>query len=194
MLDKTCPTPIYYQLKELIREKIENGEWQPGDLIPSERELCEQHGISRMTVRQALTELVNEGLLRRERGKGTFVAKPKIKQQLTQLTSFSEDMRARGKKPGAKILRLENTLAKPRVAKALQIEPEQRIVVIERLRLADGEPMAIETCHLFFEGCERILNEDLSGSLYELLSQKYGLIPTRAVQQMEAAICNQRSI
>lgn len=189
MLNKDAPTPVYYQLKKLIRRKIESGEWRVGDLIPSERELCEQHGISRMTVRRALGDLVHEGLLRREQGKGTFIAEPKITQHLRQLTSFTQEMRARHKIPGAKVLQLQFQPASPIVAEALQVEPDQSVIVAERLRLADGEPMAVETCHLHFEGCEELVNEDLTKSLYRLLRQKYGIIPTRAEQQMEAGYC-----
>src|SRR4051812_17560519 len=101
---KNGPMPRYYQLKEIIRQKVSNGLWAPGTPIPSERELCEQYGISRMTARQSITELVNEGYLYREQGKGTFVAQPKITQQLTLLTGFTEDMEARTKRPSAQVL------------------------------------------------------------------------------------------
>jgi len=195
MLDKNHPLPIYYQLKELIREKIATGEWKPGDLIPSERELCEEHGISRMTVRQALSELVNEGLLRREKGKGTFVARPKIEQHLTRLTGFTEDMRARGQHPGAHVLRLTTLAAPVQAARALGLKTGEPVTVLERLRLADGEPLAIETCYLHHDRCSEVLTENLENrSLYKLLSEKLGIVPTRAEQQMEAAICNQREM
>src|SRR3954447_21073705 len=98
---KSGPLPRYYQLKEIIRERIRSGEWPTGSLIPSERELCERYGISRMTARQSITELVTEGLLYREQGKGTYVGRPKIAQQLLRLTGFTEDMQARAQKPGA---------------------------------------------------------------------------------------------
>src|SRR6266513_39474 len=101
---RNSPLPRYYQLKEIMRERVQSDEWMPGDLIPSERELGEQYGISRMTARQAITELVNEGLFYREQGKGTFVSRHKITQQLIRLTGFTEDIRARGQRPGAKVL------------------------------------------------------------------------------------------
>ena len=100
---KPGPLPRYYQLTEIIRERVRSGEWPPGTPIPSERELCEQYGISRMTARQSLTELVTEGLLYREQGKGTYVGRPKIAQQLLRLTGFTEDMRAREQRPGARV-------------------------------------------------------------------------------------------
>src|SRR5438105_13008663 len=93
---RKSPLPRYYQLKEIMREKVRAGEWKPGDLIPSERELGEKYGISRMTARQAITDLVKEGLIYREQGKGTFVSQRKITPQLNQPTGFTEDIRARG--------------------------------------------------------------------------------------------------
>src|SRR5829696_3091820 len=102
-LVKGGPLPRYYQLKEILHEKIRTGQWQPGALIPSERELCAQYGLSRMTARQSVIELVREGLLYRVQGKGTFVARPRITQQLMALTGFSQDMAARGFKAGAQV-------------------------------------------------------------------------------------------
>lgn len=192
MVDKSNPVPLYYQLKLELRERIERGEWKPGDRLPSEWELCRLYQLSRMTVRQALLELVNEGWLRRERGRGTFVSKPKIRKPLARLTSFTEDMRARGKRPSSRVLRLEIITAPVRIAEALRIPMGHSVVLIERVRLADGEPMGIECCYLSFEGCEAILQEDLHGSLYELLTREYGQIPMRAEEQLEAALCPPR--
>lgn len=192
MINRDHPLPLYYQLMQVLRRRVEEGEWKPGDLIPSERELSETYGVSRMTVRQALAELVDDGLLRRAQGRGTFVAKPKIRKRLSRLTSFTEEMRTRGKRASAQILRLEVVPAKPRVADVLQIDSDQPITLIERLRLADGEPVGIECSHISFEGCEAILREDLSGSLYRLLRERFGLVPTRAREEMEAGACRSR--
>jgi GntR family transcriptional regulator len=192
MINRSHPLPLYYQLMQELRARIERGEWKPGDLFPSERELCETYGISRMTVRQALAELVDSGLLRRDRGRGTFVAKPKIRKRLSRLTSFTEDMHARGKQAGARVLRLEMVPARPKVADMLQIEVEQQVALIERLRLADGEPVGIECCLLSFDGCEAILREDLTRSLYQLLSKRFGLVPTRAQEELEVGVSGSR--
>src|SRR5690242_10763453 len=126
-LAKGGPLPRYYQLKEILHAKIRAGQWQPGVLIPSERELCEQYGLSRMTVRQGITELVREGLLYRVQGKGTFVARPRITQQLMVLTGFSQDMIARGCVPGAQVLDQRMVPASQEVA--------------ERLRVREGQPI-----------------------------------------------------
>lgn len=192
MINRNHPLPLYYQLMQELRQRIEEGTWKPGDLIPSERELSETYGISRMTVRQALAELVSDGLLRRDQGRGTFVAKQKIRKRLSRLTSFTEDMRARGKAPRARVLNMKMTSARPKVAEMLQIDLEHQVVLVERLRQADGEPVGIECCHLSFDGCEAILRQDLSGSLYRLLGERFGLFPTRAQEDIEAGACGSR--
>jgi len=193
MLNKQYPLPMYYQLKELLRERIAAGEWAPGEMIPSERELSEQYGISRMTARQALTELTTEGLLHRVQGKGTFVAEPKIQQELTRLTGFTEDMRTRGLQPGGRVLRLALVTAPALALQALQITPDRQVVLLERLRLAEGEPIALETCYLHFNNVQELLQEDFENkSLYNLLREKYGITPTRARQQVEADLCSHR--
>ncbi len=193
MINKNYPLPIYFQLKELLREKITAEEWKPGDMIPSERELSEQYNISRMTARQALHELATEGLLRREQGRGTFVAEPKIEHGLTRLTGFTEDMKVRGLHPGAKVVRLEKIKAPTLALRALQMTPDEDVVLLERLRLASGEPIALETCYLHFNGVENLLNEDFeNNSLYHILSEKYHITPARAEQKIGADLSSQR--
>jgi GntR family transcriptional regulator len=137
---RNSPVPRYYQLKEIMRAKVRDKEWQPGDLIPSERELSEQYKISRMTARQAITELVNEGLFYREQGKGTFVSRHKITQQLIRLTGFTEDIRARGQRPGTKVLSAEMCPADEETAERLRSQPGQLIMRLQRLRLRTRNP------------------------------------------------------
>jgi GntR family transcriptional regulator len=186
---KSGPVPRYYQLKEIIRQKVTGGQWAPGTPIPSERELCEQYGLSRMTARQSITELVNEGYLYREQGKGTFVAQPKITQQLLQLTGFTEDMEARSKHPATQVLNHQMVPADAVVATALRVKTGQLIFKVQRLRLANGEPLAIETSIINFIGCEHLMDEDLEHqSLYQILEQKYGQPPLEADQELEARL------
>ena len=154
---RNSPLPRYYQLKEIMRERVQSDEWKPGDLIPSERELSEKYGISRMTARQAITDLVNEGLFYREQGKGTFVSQRKITQQLIRLTGFTEDIKARGQKPGTKVLSAQMFPADETTAEKLRIDPGTLIFRLQRLRLADDEPLAIELSQITFKGCERLL-------------------------------------
>jgi GntR family transcriptional regulator, N-acetylglucosamine utilization regulator len=189
---KSGPLPRYYQLKEIIRERIRRGEWVPGGLIPSERELCERYGISRMTARQSITELVNEGLLYREQGKGTYVGRPKIAQQLLRLTGFTEDMRARQQRPGAKVLAAEMWPADEPTAERLRVRTGQPVFRLRRLRLADAEPLALETSCISFIGCERLLADDLErDSLYHLLEVAYDVPPLEAEQELEADLAGE---
>lgn len=188
---RNSPLPRYSQLKEIMRERMRVGEWKPGDLIPSERELGETYGISRMTARQAITELVIEGLFYREQGKGTFVSQSKITQQLIHLTGFTEDIRARGQHPSTKMIATAMDLADEAIAEKLHISPGTPIFRLQRLRLADNEPLAIELSQISFKDCERLLEEDLEqNSLYSLLEKKYGVILMEADQEIEAGLAS----
>ena len=185
------PVPRYYQLREIIREKIANGEWATGDAIPSERILGETYGLSRMTVRQSLAALVSEGFLHREQGRGTFVAQPKMTQQLSNLTSFTEDMEARGKIFTTRVVDKRMCPADDILAAKLRIKEGQSVFRVERLRLADAAPLAVETAYITFIGCERLLDDDLAhSSLYHLLETKYGLFPSEAEQDLEASLAD----
>lgn len=186
---RNSPVPRYYQLKEIMRERVSAGEWKPGDLIPSERELSETYNISRMTARQAITDLVNEGLFYREQGRGTFVSQHKVTQQLLRLTGFTEDIQARGQVPSTKVLSAQMAPADEGTAERLRIKAGQPIFCLRRLRLADGQPLAIEFSQVSFAGCERLLEEDLEhNSLYRLLESKYGVPLMEAEQELEAGL------
>ncbi len=190
MLIKHSPLPLHQQLKAVIEDRIATGEWLPGTQVPSERELCDQFKISRITVRQAISKLVTEGRLTRTQGRGTFVASPRIQQQLTNLTGFTQDMQARGKRPGAKVLQLEVIPAPPTIIRTLQLRTSDQVILLKRLRLADGEPVAVETDYLPDALCHGLLKEKLNGrSLYDVLTKNYNIVPTRAEQQMEAVVC-----
>jgi GntR family transcriptional regulator len=179
--------PIYHQLYELLRNDIVRGEWQPGDMLPSETELIEQYGVSRITVRQALEALVNDGLIYRQRGRGTFVAHPTVEQGLSRIISFTEDMRQRGFKPGTEVLFHGLAPASAEIAQQLQVEPDEELVRIERLRLADGEPMSIEESHLVHRYCPGVLQHDYSENpLRQILEDDYGIRLARAKQVIRA--------
>lgn len=178
--------PLYLQLQEVLKDEIQHGRLKPGDQLPPERELSDQFRMSRMTVRQALNQLVTEGLLYRVQGKGTFVAKPKITQNLWQLSSFTEDMLSRGMKPGAVVIEREVIHAEPKLAELFKLDKDMRLIKIRRLRTADGEPIALETTHLPYQQFQSILEKDLTGSLYELLAFEYRVSLARARQSIEA--------
>ncbi|AMX83042.1 phosphonate metabolism transcriptional regulator PhnF [Geobacillus subterraneus] len=188
MIDKQSPVPIYYQLEQYMKEKIEKGEWQPGEMIPSERELAETYHISRMTVRQAVNNLVNDGYLIRRRGKGTFVAAEKIEQPLKGLTSFSEDMRARGMEPDTIVLGFETVPASGKLAEWLAVKEGDALYEIRRLRLADGSPMALETLYIPVHLVLGLTRDVVSGSVYEFIEKEKGMIIGSAVQTLEASV------
>jgi GntR family transcriptional regulator len=185
-IDKRSPVPIYYQIMQQLRAKIEEGEYGIDTPLPPERELVETYQVSRMTVRQAIAELVNEGILIRRKGVGTFVAPPKLEQALSGLTSFTEDMAKRGMQAGARIVSFEETTPDHTVRKTLSLEPDEHVFVCTRLRLADGEPMALETTTLKASICPGLKREDLENqSLYKLLAERWGVQLERATQSLE---------
>ncbi|QBD77774.1 GntR family transcriptional regulator [Ktedonosporobacter rubrisoli] len=185
-IDKQSPVPIYYQIMMQIRTKIDEGEYKADCALPPERELVETYKVSRMTVRQALAELVNEGILIRRKGVGTFVAPPKFEQALSGLTSFTEDMAQRGMKAGAHIISFAETKPDSAVRKALGLEPQENIFECVRLRLADEEPMALERTSLVAAMCPGLSREDLENrSLYTLLAERWGIRLDHASQSLE---------
>jgi len=186
-IDRTSKLPLYHQLYEILRDNISRGEWQPGDMIPPESELIERYQVSRTTVRQVLDMLVNEGLIYRQQGRGTFVAHPTVEQALVRIISFTEDMRQRGFQPGTRVLSSALIPAPPDIAKKLEIEPGEELARLERLRLADGEPMSLEISHLIHRYCLGVLKGDYaSNSLREMLERGYGIRLTHARQVIRA--------
>ncbi len=188
--------PKYGQLANIIRKKIEDGEWGGDKPIPSERELEELYNISRTTIRQALSMLANRGYLYRDHGRGTFVVPKKLQNSLQVLTSFSDDMRQRGLNPGQKILKIEYVDPPIKVRYQLDLQPEiTRVLYIERLRLADNEPIGIHLSYLPLQvDAVDTLRADLEagGSLYELLERKFNLIPSEADETLEATAADDR--
>jgi GntR family transcriptional regulator len=162
-----------------------------GGALPSERQLSVDLGVSRLTVRAALDELVREGYLVRRRGSGTFVREPKIAQELT-MTSFTEEMRRRGMTPGSRTLSLTTTTAGAYLGRCLHVSPSERVVVAQRLRLADGESMAIETLHVPEPLVPGLTPKDLDrGSFYELLADRYGITIVGGMQTIEPTVTNE---
>jgi GntR family transcriptional regulator len=185
--------PIYHQLYEILRYNILHGEWQPGDMLPPESELIERYKVSRITVRQALETLVNEGLIYRQQGRGTFVAQPTVAQGLVRIISFTEDMRQRGLEPGTRLLFAGLAPAPPEIAEQLNIEPGEELACLERLRLANGEPMSVEESYLVHRYCPGVLQGDYAASpLREALERKHGLRLVRARQLIRASLASNK--
>ena len=162
-----------------------------GDAIPSERQLSTELGVSRLTLRAALDDLAREGYLVRRRGSGTFVSEPKIAQELT-MTSFTDDMRRRGMRPASRTLELRIAPAGARMGRLLHVSPSEPIVVASRLRLADGETMAMETLHVREKHVPGLTARDLEeSSFYELLLDRYGIVIAGGTQTIEPTVTDE---
>lgn len=170
-IDKRSPIPAYYQLKGIILDKIREGEYRADEIIPSEREFSDSLNISRMTVRQALNQLVAEGVLYREKGKGTFVSKPKIEQR--NIMSFSDLVRKKGLTPSTKILNFEKVKPSVEICNALEITGKDLVYNLKRLRLADNSPIGIEEVFIPERYCPRLERYDLTDSLYRLVRDEF---------------------
>jgi GntR family transcriptional regulator len=184
--------PLYHQLREIFTEKIESGEWKPGDLLPNEPALCRQYGVSRGPVRQALEHLVREGLLSRKQGKGTWVLPPKIERGLGGFYSFTTLIEQRGLRPGTRLLSFETAAASVGVARALALAEGEPVFKIRRLRLADDEPLILETVCVPARVCPDLTEAALEAApLYDLMRERYGVTVLRARQFLEPAIADE---
>ena len=145
---KLSPVPMHYQVEQDMRKLIETGVWQAGQQLPSEMELCTLYGVSRTTLRQAISVLVDEGLIVRERGRGSFVRASMVTAGARGLTSFSDEMAALGMKAGARLLSVQEMAAPAEIARRLRIEPGAPLVVVRRVRYANEMPLGIQVAHL----------------------------------------------
>lgn len=185
-LNKDSPVPYYQQIKEILEQAIQQGIFKPGDAIPPEGALQKHFDVSRATLRQAVDALVAAGLLQKRRGIGTFVAAPKIAELLSNLVSFSEEMRLKGLTPGTAHIEVAWEVPADPIAAALQLEPGEKVLRIKRLRTANGEPVVVLTSYVpAWTGIS--LQDDFSGSLIALLEDKYGVEYASADQTIEAA-------
>ena len=193
-VNRLSPMPYYVQVRDAIQARIHAGVWPPGEQLPGEPELCRMFAVSRTVIRQALSDLANKGFLIREKGKGTFVAQPKIRESLVQkLTGFYQDMVEQGHTPKAQVLQQESVPASSKVADYLQINPGTPVIVIERLRFVQDIPIQLVTTYIPFELCPALLDEDLSDqSLYAFLEQACGLFIARGRRSIEAVPANER--
>ncbi|MBT2678920.1 GntR family transcriptional regulator [Bacillus sp. ISL-35] len=194
MIDKNSPIPIYHQLEEYIKSQIESGELKPDEAIPSERVYAEQFKISRMTIRQALTNLVNDGYLYRHKGKGTFVNQKKVEQHLQGMTSFTEDMKERGLTPGSRLVSFEIIPASRKIADTLHLGEHTPLFEIKRVRLADDAPLALETTYLPANLAKGLTEEIINHSLYKYIEEKLSLTIHEATQEIEAAIAKEHEL
>jgi GntR family transcriptional regulator len=193
------PVPLYHQLYQTLLARIEKGEWKPGELIPTEKELGEQYKISRTTVRQSLQQLVLEGLLSRHQGQGTFVTQPKVRHGPQRPFGISGYLRAHGLQPGWRLLGMEHIKPPPKVAAALGVSENKEVLCVRRLRLADDEAIGLHTTYVPFPLADHIKPESMTqgdSSLYYLeslgvtLSESHRIIEAVPARKDEARLLN----
>lgn len=181
--------PSYYRVADELRRHIASGDFPPGARLPTESELCRRYALSRGTVIHALDHLEQQGLIVRQQGRGTFVAQPEVSEATFHILDFSDDMRRRGKLPSTRLLHAGVERPSADISDSLALAHGELVMRIERLRLADGEPMALETRFLAYDLCPDLLREDLEGaSIHRLLLEKFRLPLVRVEFTMGAAV------
>jgi GntR family transcriptional regulator len=184
VIDQQSKVPLYYQLKEELKKQILKGEFKEGDLLPSEREFKEQHDISSTTIRRALNDLVHENFLERKAGKGTFVRMGKVKRDLRKVLGFTQNMKEMGLVPSTRVLSKKVIPANTFSIERMGLKKRDKIVKLERLRLANDVPMMLETRYIRTDLCPGIQKEELSSSLWKVFETVYGCKPFRHSQNL----------
>ncbi len=195
ILDRSHPTPLYHQLKQWLATHIYSGDLPPGSKLPDEFELCERLDVSRGVVRQALTELCYEGLLYRQRGRGTYVAAPKSPVGLIGgLAGTADEAARRGQQIDSLVLMLREAPASDAVASRLDLAPGDPVIELERVRSIDGQRRVLVLTYLPSALVPGLTKRDLSGSasLYRILREDYGLVIVSAVRVVEAMVAGAR--
>jgi GntR family transcriptional regulator len=193
ILDRTSQIPLYAQIHEKLRRKIETSELAAGAPVPSERELAEMCKVSRMTARQALNALKSDGFVYQERGVGTFVARRKLDVHTRNLVGFTEEMRGRGLTPSSKILLSRRRRAAQEVARELGIDTGDEVFHFQRLRLANDSPLAFEDAYLPAKRLPGLDEKNLeTESLYKILESDYGIVMHHAEEVLEATCAGRK--
>ncbi len=186
-------TPKYSQVKATILLRIRDGAWTPGTLIPSELELGKEFGVSRITIRRAISDLVHEGKLYATQGKGTFVARKKVPERFVQQAfGIHEDMQRQGVQLQTTVLRQDQIPAPSEVATMLHIQQEEPVNILTRIRSVEDEKLLLSTTYIPASLCPDLYKLDISGSLYQLLRTHYNLILARGVRSLEAIAAPQQ--
>ena len=190
MINPQLAKPLYEQIKLYLLTRIEQGEYLPDTRLPSERDLAEQFGVSRLTVKKAISDLLQSGQVYVQIGKGTYVSRAKIDQSLDSLTSFSEDIGKRQQRPGSRVLEAREIQASVEESRHLRVSPGAPLYLLRRVRLADDKPMAIESCRIVAALCPGLLSEHdyERESLYQVLRGEYGIRLAYAEQSIEARL------
>lgn len=180
-LDEESLTPLYQQAMEEIKKSINNGSYNTGDKIPSEAELSEMFAVSRITVRRAVEELVDEGILTKKQGKGTYVTHRKLHRKITQesmVQSFSDTCKLNGLTPGAHVIERKIVAAGKEGQRRLGLNPDDKLIYIRRVRTADGDPIMLENNYYNYNRFAFLIDADLDDtSLFDLIEEKLGFRP-----------------
>lgn len=190
-IDRNGAAPIHEQIHELLKDRIFSNKLKTDQPLPSERELCDQLGVSRMTVRQAMDGLRKDGLIYKKRGMGAFVSPHKLDIHTRNLNGFSDEMRRRGMKPTSQVLSMERTAADSEALQRLDLTAGAEVFLLKRLRLVDGVPMAVETVCLPTDLFPKLDKYDFAKkSLYQTLENNYGIAFFSAAEDVEASLSN----
>jgi len=190
-VSSTRYSPLYRWMAETLREEISQNVYKPGDALPPEHELMRRYNLSSTTVRHAVHELVREGWIYRKAGKGTFVKRNKLEERLLRLTSFAEEMQSRNITPGFKLIRVEALIPPDDVARALNLSAQQKAHLIERIQLANGEPIALARGYWTCEIGERLAQRDLNCiHLYETLEHEFYIPLVEADESISAEVAD----
>ena len=190
-LDRCSVVPLYYQIQHRLLEQIRSGMLETGQPVPSEHEIARRLGVSRMTARQALKSLCDMGVIYSQRGKGTFVSAIKLEKNIRQVLSFTEEMRALQLHPHSKVLCFETVPASDEIAAALHVAPSERLFKLRRIRCADSRHMGIECGYVPVRLCPDLLTAfNPTTSLYQILSERYGIQMAVADEVVEAALAS----
>lgn len=188
-INKESRIPLYYQLVDVITEMIEKGRLKENDQLPSERELCDIYDISRSTVRQAIQELEKEGYIYKIQGKGTFVSPKIFKQDLLEFYSFTEEMKKIGKTPRSKVLNFDIIECSEKLSRKMKIDIGDKVYIFTRLRLADDEPMMLETSYVPYERFPRLSKEQLQQrAMYDIFKTEYNTSFTGAEEIFQSVL------
>jgi GntR family transcriptional regulator len=191
-IESSASQPRHEQVSEWLRGQIEQGVYRPGDRLPSETELGEQFGVSRITVRRALHTLESDELIFRRHGLGTFVKRPRVRQGLVRLTDFAQDMERAGMRPSSRILFYAPVKAEGTIAATLQLEPNTTVMRLDRLRLGDGEPIALDLTWLPLFYAQLLEGHDLEHeTIYHILERDYDIPVLRGRYRIEAVNAEQ---
>ena len=193
LLKRDTPIPLYYQLKEIILKEILSGELEAGDCLPTENEFMNSYQVSRATIRQAMAELVNENYLSRQKGKGTFVSKPKITQQyINRIETYKEQMNKIGINPKTEVMTFHITKANLAIGKELGLQKGDKVIELVRLRLIDAEPIVLAKTYMPYEICAFVLEHNMrEESLYQILSKYPATRITKAKRTIEAVVAGE---